>query len=173
MGKFAHAAVIAAGFAVASAAGMPARAADLAPSLQSPSLQSFGTAKAISAYELATPGMPGADLQTSVNTAITGVPVGLAMPSFTSSTLLAPNLALDSGQGLDLSARVTGHSQPFLSAVTAPYLALANGSRYSGLTFMPNEKLRLRAGVAISSDRLARSFPFRQRCPDRSAGADL
>src|SRR5581483_8352011 len=152
MGKFAHAAVIAAGFAALSAAAMPVRAADLRPSLES-----FGTAKQISAYEVSATGMAGGDVQTSVATALTGNPQGLTPPSFASSALLSPNLALDTGQGLDLAGRFTGHDQPFLSAVTAPYLSLANGGRDTGVTFMPNANLRLRAGVAISSDRLDRS----------------
>ncbi len=159
MGKFAHAAVIAAGFAALSAAAMPVRAADLRPSLES-----FGTAKQISAYEVSATGMAGGDVQTSVATALTGNPQGLTPPSFASSALLSPNLALDTGQGLDLAGRFTGHDQPFLSAVTAPYLSLANGGRYTGVTFMPNANLRLRAGVAISSDRLDR-FKFDAGAP--------
>jgi hypothetical protein len=159
MGKFAHAAVIAAGFAALSAAAMPARAVDL-----SPSLQSFGTAKAISAYELSATGMAGGDVQAGVATTLTGSPLGLTAPSFASSALLGPHLALDGGQGLDLAARFTGHDQPFLSAVTAPYLSLANGGRYTGVTFMPDADLRLRAGVAISSDRLDR-FKFDAGAP--------
>jgi len=158
MGKVAYAAVIAAGFAAVSAAGVPARGADL-----SPSLQSFSTAKAISAYELSAPGVAGGDVQTSVATVLTGSPLGLSAPSFASSMLLGPNLALDSGRGLDLAGRFTSREQP-LSAVTAPYLALANGARYSGLTFMPAEKLRVRAGVAIASDRLDR-FHFDASAP--------
>lgn len=158
MGQVAYAAVIAAGFAAVSAASVPARAADL-----SPSLQSFSTAKAISAYELSAPGVAGGDVQTSVATVLTGSPLGLSPPSFASSMLLGPNLALDSGRGLDLAGRFTSREQP-LSAVTAPYLALANGARYSGLTFMPAEKLRLRAGVAIASDRLDR-FHFDASAP--------
>jgi hypothetical protein len=159
MGKFARAAVIAAGFAVVSAVAMPAYAADLRPSLES-----FGTAKQISAYELSATGMAGGDVQTSVATTLTGNPLGLTAPSFAASALLAPNLALDSGQGLDLAGRFSGHDQPFLSAVTAPYLSLANGGRYTGVTFMPNANLRLRAGVAISSDRLDR-FKFDAGAP--------
>ena len=158
MGKVAYAAVIAAGFVAVAAAGVPARAADL-----SPSLQSFSTAKAISAYELSAPGMAGGDVQTSVATVLTGSPLGLSAPSFASSVLLGPNLALDSGRGLDLAARFTGRDQP-LSAVTAPYLALANGGRYSGITFVPSEKLRLRAGVATARDRLDR-FHFDAGAP--------
>src|SRR4051812_6775417 len=158
MGKVAYAAVIAAGLAAVSAAVVPARAADL-----SPSLQSFSTAKAISAYELSAPGVAGGDVQTSVATVLTGSPLGFSAPSFASSMLLGPNLALDSGRGLDLAGRFTGREQP-LSAVTAPYLALANGGRYSGITFVPSEKLRLRAGVAVSSDRLDR-FRFDAAAP--------
>src|SRR3954467_8347420 len=158
MKKIAHAAVLAAGFAAVSVA-MPAHAADL-----SPSLQSFGTAKAISAYELSATGMAGGDVQAGVATTLTGSPLGLTAPSFASSALLGPHLALDGGQGLDLAARFTGHDQPFLSAVTAPYLSLANGGRYTGVTFMPDADLRLRAGVAISSDRLDR-FKFDAGAP--------
>lgn len=159
MGKVARAAVIAAGFAVASAAAMSARAADLAPSLQS-----FSTAKAISAYELSAPGVAGGDVQTSVAPLLTGSSLGLTAPSFASSVLLGPNLALDTGQGLDLAGRFTGQEQPLLSAVTAPYMALANGGRYGGFTFMPSSSVRLRAGVAVSSDRLDR-FHFDASAP--------
>lgn len=158
MGKVARAAVIAVGFAAVSVAALGARAADL-----SPSLQSFSTAKVISAYELSASGIAGGDVQTSVATMLTGSPTGLSAPSFASSMLLGPNLALDSGRGLDLANRFTGREQP-LSAVTAPYLALANGARYSGLTFAPSEKLRVRAGVAVSSDRLDR-FRFDAGAP--------
>jgi hypothetical protein len=159
MGKVAYAAVIAAGFAAVSAAAAgPVRAAHL-----SPSLQSFSTAKAISAYELSASGVAGGDVQTSVATVLTGSPLGLTAPSFASSMLLGPNLALDSGRGLDLANRFTGRNEP-LSAVTAPYLALANGARYSGLTFASSDKLRVRAGVAVASDRLDR-FRFDAGAP--------
>jgi hypothetical protein len=158
MKKIAHAAVLAAGFAAVLVA-MPAHAADL-----SPSLQSFATARAISAYELSAPGMAGGDVQTGVATTLTGSPFGLTPPSFASSALLSPNLALDSGRGLDLAGRFTGTTQPFLSAVNAPYLALANGGRYSGLTFVPSANLRMRAGVSISSERLDR-FTFDSSAP--------
>ena len=164
MGKLVHAAVLAAGFAVASAAVMPSRAADLRAADLAPSLQSFSTATAISAYELSAPGMTGGDLQTNLATALNSSPLGLIAPVFASSTLLSPNLALDSGQGLDLAGRFTGAEQPFLSAVTAPYLALADGGRYGGFTFMPSANLRLRAGVAVSSDRLDR-FRFDAGAP--------
>jgi hypothetical protein len=113
--------------------------------------------------------MAGGDVQTSVATMLTGSSLGLTPPSFASSVLLGPNLALDSGQGLDLAGRFTGQEQPFLSAVTAPYLALANGSRYSGLTFMPDGQLRFRAGVAVSSDRLDR-FRFDAGAPSGPLG---
>lgn len=158
MGKVTYAAVFAAGFVAVSAAAFPARSAD-----RTSSLQSFGTAKVISAYELSASGVAGGDVQTSVATMLTGNPLGLSAPTFGSSMLLAPNLALDSGRGLDLANRFSGRDQP-LSAVTAPYLALANGARYSGLTFMPNEKLRVRAGAAVASDRLDR-FRFDAGAP--------
>jgi hypothetical protein len=158
MGKVAYAAVIAVGFAAASAVVAPVRAADL-----SPSLQSFSTSKAISAYELSAPGVAGGDVQTSVAMVLTGSPSGLSAPSFASSALLGPNLALDTGRGLDIAGRFTSREQP-LSAVTAPYLALANNSHYTGFTFVPDEKLRLRAGVGIASDRLDR-FRFDAAAP--------
>jgi hypothetical protein len=158
MKKIAHTAVLAAGFAAVSVA-LPAHAADL-----SPSLQSFATARAISAYELSAPGVAGGDVQTGVATTLTGSPFGLTPPSFASSALLGPNLALDSGRGLDLAGRFTGAAQPFLSAVNAPYLAMANGGRYSGVTFVPSENLRMRAGVSISSERLDR-FTFDSSAP--------
>ena len=61
---------------------------------------------------------------------------------------------------------------PFLSAVTAPTSALANGGRYSGITFMPAENLRLRAGAAVSSERLDR-FPLDVRRARPVGWADL
>ena len=95
------------------------------------------------------------------------------MPVFASSTLLSSNLALDAGRGLDIGARFlsTGGS-PFLSAASAPYLALANGGRYTGLTFVPADNLRLRAGVSVSQ-RKAGSIQFRFHFAERPAGADL
>ena len=80
---------------------------------------------------------------------LTGSPLATSTaPSFASSALLGPNLALDGGQGLDIAGRFTGTAtrSPFLSAVTAPYLRLANGGRYTGVTFVPADNLRMRAG---------------------------
>src|ERR1019366_45799 len=129
MGNLKHTAVLAAGF-VAAFAAAPVRGADLAPSLQS-----FGASRAISAYELSAPGLSGGAVQPTIAASLSGSTLTLASgaPSFASSTLLASNLSLDSGQGLDIASRFTNYgaaASPFLSAVNAPYLALANGGRY-------------------------------------------
>ena len=164
-----RAAVFAAGLAAASAATLPLLARGALAADLSPSLQSFGAAQARSAYELSAPGMTDGGLQNNVAPSLSGT--GLALsgsnPAFASSTLLSSNLALDSGRGLDVAQRFLaydGGMQPFLSAVSAPYLSLANGGRYSGLTFVPAENLRLRAGIAINSERLDR-FSFDPAAP--------
>jgi hypothetical protein len=164
-----RAAVVAAGLAVASVAALPlfVRAAQAAD--QSLSLESFSTAKALSAYELSAPGVADASLQSSLAGPLTvnGLAQATGIPAFASSTLLSSNLALDSGRGLDVAQRFLGYDgtvQPFLSAVSAPYLSLANGGRYSGFTFVPADNLRLRAGVSINSERLDR-FSFDSAAP--------
>ena len=164
MVHFKRTAVLAAGFAVAFAAAAPVRGADLAPSLQS-----FGVSRAISAYELSAPGLSGGAVQPIIAASLSGNALILATgaPSFASSTLLASNLALDSGRGLDIASRFTnfgGAASPFLSSVTAPYLALANGGRYAGMTFVPADNLRLRLGAVINSERLDR-FQFDAGAP--------
>ena len=112
MKRFVHAAVIAAGFAVASAMVMPRSAhADAPP----PSLQSFGTSNAISAYELSATGVTGYALQPTVEAALDHSGARLAnaaygaplLSSFGTSTVLTPNLALDAGAGLDIASRFT------------------------------------------------------------------
>jgi hypothetical protein len=169
MKSFRHAAVFAAGLVAAYAVTSLLLAPDAGAADQAPSLQSFGAAKVISAYELSAPGMTDGGLGANVASVLPSsdlVP-GLGAPTFAGSTLLAPGLALDSGQGLDLSTRFTASGetlQPFLSAVSAPYLALANGGRYSGITFEPSPSLRFRAGVAIDSERLDR-FAFDPAAP--------
>ena len=159
MNRFARTAVFAAGIAAASVVAMPllARAA-LAADL-SPSLQSFGQAKAFSTYALSTPGMTDGGLENSFASSLTGTGLALSngYPTFAASTLLSPNLALDSGNGLDAATRFLAYDsalQPFLSPASAPYLSLANGGHYGGFTFVPATNLRLRAGVAINSERL-------------------
>jgi hypothetical protein len=80
---------------------------------------------------------------------------GIAAPSFASSTLLSPNFSLDAGRNLDIAARFDnydGGPSPLLSAVTAPYLGLANGGRYVGFTYAPSSELRLRLGSSFNSD---------------------
>src|SRR3954464_5048445 len=163
MGNFKHAAVLAAGLAAICAAA-PALAA--APS---PSLQSFGAARAISAYELSAPALSGGAIQPIVAASLPSSALSFTgASSFATSALLAPNLALDSGANIDLAARFTNYgssgASPFLSAVSAPYLALANGGSYTGVTFVPYDNLRLRAGIATSNERLDR-FHFDAAAP--------
>jgi hypothetical protein len=90
-----------------------------------------------------------------------------AAPSFAGSTVLASNLALDTAQGADIASRFTNYGNaaaPFLSSVTAPYLALANGGRYAGATFLANDNLRVRLGTAMTDERLDR-FHFDAGAP--------
>jgi hypothetical protein len=162
MNRSKRAAVFAAGFAAASVVAMPllARAA-LAADL-SPSLQSFGQTKAFSAYALSAPGMTGLENGFADSLTGSGPVLSNGYPTFAASSLLSPNLALDSGSGLDAATRFLAYDgalQPFLSPVSAPYLSLANGGHYGGFTFVPAANLRLRAGIAINSERLDR-FSF-------------
>jgi hypothetical protein len=163
MGRFKQAAVLAAGLAAVVTAAAPVRGAD-----RIPSLQSFGTSRAISAYELSAPGLSGGAVQPTIAASLSGSPLVIAgAPSFASSTLLASNLSLDSGHGVDIASRFTNYgaaASPFLSAVTAPYLALANGGRYAGVTFLPADNLRLRFGASVNSERLDR-FHFDDGAP--------
>jgi hypothetical protein len=164
MGNFRHAAVLAAGFAAMIAAA-PVLAADLAPSLQS-----FGASRAISAYELSAPGLSGGAVQPTIDALLSDSTLTVAatgMPVLASSTILSPNLALDAGKGLDIATRFTSYGNtdsPFLSAVTAPYLALANGGRYAGITYAPADNLRVRLGAAMNDERLDR-FHFDAGAP--------
>jgi hypothetical protein len=172
MKTFAHAAVFAAGVvALSAAAATHARAADI-----SPSLQSFGASRAISAYELSATGVAGFAVEPAVLAALDhsgqrladaayGMPFGLS--SYAGSTLVSNNLALDSGRGLDIGSRFTnyaGAQQPFLSAVNAPFLDLANGGRYGGATFLAAPNLRLRLGASVNSERLD-NFHFDPAAP--------
>jgi hypothetical protein len=163
MARFRHAAVLAAGLAAVFAAA-PVLAADLTPSLQS-----FGAARAISAYELSAPGVSGGAVQPMVAASL-GSTLAIAAPSpssFASSAVLAPNLALDFGKGVDIASRLTNYDNavsPFLSSITAPYLALADGGRYAGMTFAPSDNLRVRLGAAINDERLDR-FRFDAGAP--------
>jgi hypothetical protein len=171
MKKFAHFAVIAAGLAAVSAAATSARA-DFAPSLQS-----FGTSKAISAYELSATGVTRTELAPTLD--VTGARLEsiaygapLTLSSYATSTVLSPNLALDSGYGLDIAARFSdydGHGSPFLTPVAAPFLGLANGGRYAGVTFVPASNLRVRLGSTVNSERLD-SFHFDVAAPSGNLG---
>jgi hypothetical protein len=158
-----HTAVLAAGFAAVFAAAAPARGDERALSLQS-----FGASRAISAYELSAPGLSGGAVQPTIAASLSASSLSMpAAPALASSTMLASNLALDSGRGLDVASRFTnygGAASPFLSAVTAPYLALANGGRYAGMTFVPADNLRVRLGASVNSERLDR-FQFDAGAP--------
>ncbi|HEY1877597.1 MAG TPA: hypothetical protein VGG66_09005 [Rhizomicrobium sp.] len=169
MNRSTRAAVIGAGLVAVSAVAMPLVAHGAPAAGLSPSLESFSVAKALSAYELSAPGMTDGSLQESLAGPLTvnGLAFGRGNSVFASSTLLSSNLALDSGRGLDMAQRFLGYDggmQPFLSAVSAPYLSLANGGRYGGFTFVPADNLRLRAGVSINSERLDR-FSFDSAAP--------
>lgn len=161
-----RAAIVAAGFAAVFAAGLPARADTLAPSLRS-----FGEAKAISAYELSASGVAGVALRPEVTarfgdsaarlaSVAYGLPLSFTRGSFASSTVLDPHLALDTGRGLDVAQRFTGSTSPFLSPVNSPFLGLADGGRYAGLTFVPNSAFTVRLGASLNSERLDRPFAF-------------
>jgi hypothetical protein len=63
-------------------------------------------------------------------------------------------------------------ASPFLSAVTAPYTALANGGRYTGITLVPADNLRIRLGASFNDERLDR-FPIRRQRAHRALGDDL
>jgi hypothetical protein len=82
-----------------------------------------------------------------------------------SSVILSPSLALDFGKGLDIATRFSSNAaSPFLSAVSAPYTALANGGRYTGVTLAPADNLRIRLGATINDERLDR-FQFDYSAP--------
>jgi hypothetical protein len=75
---------------------------------------------------------------------------------------------------VDLASRLTNYNgavSPFLSSLTTPYLALANGGRYAGLTFVPADNLRIRLGAAIGMTSGWTVFPFRRYRAPRSPGA--
>src|ERR1700760_4379449 len=117
MGNFKRTAVFAAGVAAAFAV-VPVLAAD-----RSPSLQSFGASRAISAYELSASGLSGGAVQTEIEALLSGNTFRATtpgLPPVATSTLLAPDLALDTAKGLDIATRFTSRNDvvsPFLSAV--------------------------------------------------------
>jgi hypothetical protein len=165
MRRLSHAAVLAAGVAAAFAAG-PVRAAVPEPLGRSLALQSFADTAPVSAYELsatsvagfAMPEMAGAFSTANASALAAGYGVRPTY-SFASSTALSPVLSLDSGRNLDIASRFTRYdsaASPFLSAVEAPYLGLANGGRYAGLTFVPASNLRFRLGASYNSELLDR-----------------
>jgi hypothetical protein len=142
-----------------------------------PGLQSFGTRRTMSPYELSTASATDFSIQPAVNAALNNsgarletaaYGAALNLSSFASSTALTTNLALDGGAGLDVASRFTNYgatnASPFLSAVTAPYLGLANGGRYTGVTFVPASNLRVRLGASLNSERLDR-FSFDALAP--------
>lgn len=166
MGYFKHAAVLAAGLAAICVAAVPVLAAD-----NSLSLQSFGASRTISAYELSAAGLSGGAVQPTVTASLSGTNPALSeltlVPTspLASSLLLSPSLALDFGKGLDVASRFSGNTNsPFLSAVTASYTALANGGRYTGITLVPQDNLRIRLGASFNDERLDR-FQFDSSAP--------
>jgi hypothetical protein len=161
-----RAAVIAAGLAAVLAAGVPARADSI-----SPSLISFGTSQALSTYEFSSAGVAGFALEQEVNArygdstarlvrAAYGLPPTFDWSRFAGSTVLDPNLALDVGHGVDVAGRFTGAGLQFLSPVNAPFLGLADGGNYAGLTFLPTSALRIRLGATLNSERLRQPYLF-------------
>jgi len=171
MGKLGHAAVLAAGFAAMCVVAAPVLAAD-----RTLSLQSFGASRTISAYELSAAGLSGGAVQPIVAASLSGTNTALAdltvagarESSLASSVLLSPSLALDFGKGLDIATRFSSGTNstasPFLSSVTAPYTALANGGRYTGITLVPADNLRIRLGTSFTDERLDR-FHFDASAP--------
>jgi len=160
MGNLRHAAVLAAGLAAMSVAAAPVLAAD-----RTLSLQSFGASRTISAYELSASGLSGGAVQPTVTASLSGTNSAVASLTGASSVLLSPSLALDFGKGLDVATRFgDSTASPFLSAVTAPYTALANGGRYTGITFAPADNLRIRLGAVLNDERLDR-FQFDAGAP--------
>lgn len=160
MRKSVRTAVWAVGVAIASVMAMPvlARAADLPPSLRS-----FANSR-VSAYELSPSGVAGFSLRPEIAAlnSVSSQPLAVRNSAFVSSTPVSPNLALDAGRSLDIATRFSTYddaAEPFLSPVKAPYLALANGGRYAGVTFVPAGNLRMRLGASINSERLDR-FSF-------------
>ena len=160
MGNLRHAAVLAAGLAAMSVAAAPVLAAD-----RTLSLQSFGASRTISAYELSASGLSGGAVQPTVTASLSGTNSAVASLTGASSVLLSSSLALDFGKGLDVATRFgDSTASPFLSAVTAPYTALANGGRYTGITFAPADNLRIRLGAVLNDERLDR-FQFDAGAP--------
>ncbi|HEX3754218.1 MAG TPA: hypothetical protein VHV26_04000 [Rhizomicrobium sp.] len=144
-------AVVAAGFAVAFAA-LPVRAD--APATVSPFSDQPTSPFEWSAASGFT--LPSLDVSPLLN----GI-YGIAAPSFAASTLLSPTLTLDAGRNLDIASRFDSYGEtplPLLSAVTAPYLGLANGGHYAGFTYTPTAQLRLRLGASFNSDWLDHFF---------------
>jgi hypothetical protein len=139
---------LAAGFAAAFAAA-PVRAD--APA----TVHSFAAAPP-SAYEFSASGATGFSLPAvSFDNAspLLRAVYGTRAPGFAVSTLLSSNLALDAGRNLDIASRFDSYGNtpsPFLSAITAPYLGLANGGRYIGFTYAPTSNLQLRLGTALN-----------------------
>jgi hypothetical protein len=179
MGRLWHTAALAAGVAAAFITAAPARAAVPAPvnppadisNTLSLTLRSFADPAPISAYELSATGVAGFAMPEMAGAFTTAAAAGLAARygaapaySLASSSILSPVLALDSGRNLDVAARFTRYgaaSAPFLSAAAAPYLGLANGGRYAGLTFVPAADLRFRLGASFNSETLDRFVPDR------------
>ena len=163
MVRFGHTAVFAAGVAAMFVAVPPVLAAD-----HTLSLQSFGASRTISAYELSALGPAGGAMQPITASSLPGASlIGPTTSSLASSVVLSPNLALDFGKGLDIAARFANYSSvasPFLAGVTTPYTALADGGRYTGLTFVPADNMHFRFGAVLNDERSDR-FHFDASAP--------
>jgi len=144
-----------------------------APTVTNSGVTSFGAPRQLTASELAS--LPPL-------ASITYDSGPLVLPgAFASSTALSPTLALDTGYRLDLSQRFAGFgekSSPMLTGATS-FLSLADGGRYTGVTYAPVSALQVRLGVSAWNSRLdnvtfdapaATGLPFAQ---DRSSVTSL
>ncbi len=170
MKRLVRTAVWAVGVAVVSAMAMPvlARADDLPPSLRS-----FADSKSASAYELS----PGAGFSVRAHsaaslTSVSSQPLAVRNDAFVISTPCRPIsrwMPAAAWMWRRASPITMSAAQPFLSPVNAPYLALANGGRYTGVTFAPasNFGCGLAPASTASGWIVSTSIPSRPRVPWR------
>lgn len=133
-----RAAIVAAGL-VAIAAGPGARAAAPLMGPLPPALTSFGAP--LNSYS-ALSFLAGTDAPLYADPA---------------SLVLSPTLALDSAGGGDISQRFLNfgnRASPFATPITQPFMALADGGRYAGVTSLAWPGVTLRFGASARSDRL-------------------
>lgn len=132
----------------AFAAGTASAAPEAAPlTIASASVTSFGAPRTLSATELA--GVPALSNITHDTGALR------LADGFAASSALSTTLALDSAYRGAIGTRFASFDnqvQPPLH--DASLLALADGGRYGGLTYVPSSDLRLRFGVSAWNGRL-------------------